>query len=119
MQGYGILNLFLLANLVTTTSSIPILLGLWRGKGAKYLVTSFTVLSGCVISFFSLIVYSAIRKGGWGVSMSQAVHTVFFEAYDYPSFVIALGEPPPSEARMPNARHACSGISGGSDQAPC
>ena len=91
MQGYGILNLFLLANLVTTTSSVPVLMGLWSHRAGNYLVTGFSVLSGCVLSFFSLIAYAGIRKGGWGVSMSQAVHTVFFEAYDYPSFVIALG----------------------------
>ena len=76
MQGYGILNLFLLANLITTTSSVPVLLGLWQHRWANYLVTPFSVLSGCVLSFFSLVVYAAIRKGGWGLSMAGAMHMV-------------------------------------------
>ena len=134
-QGYGILNLFLLANLVTTTSAIPVLLGLWRHPIANKLSTPFSTIAGCWISFFSLVVYAAIRKGapggwrsccarlgtrartgaaspqrrpgqscrdgparagGWGMTMSQAMHYVFFEAYDYPQFIIAVGAPRPS-----------------------
>ena len=49
------------------------------------------MLVACWASFCSLLVYAAIRQDVLGPTYSEAVHTTFFLAYDYPQFVIALG----------------------------
>eukprot|EP00898_Chlorokybus_atmophyticus_P001957 jgi/Chlat1/2762/Chrsp187S00197 len=90
LKGYSVLSLYLLANLVTTTSAIPLLLGLWRDKWGSKLVTSFSMLFGCLFSFASLFVYAKIKQNE-GESYNDVVHTMFFGLYDYPPFVIALG----------------------------
>ena len=71
MQGYPILNLFLLANLMTTTSTLPVLLGLLDGPIACRLFTPLSALSGCWFSFASIVVYGRIMLSSWGGSMSD------------------------------------------------
>ncbi|CAL8463678.1 g3212 [Coccomyxa elongata] len=91
LQGYGIINLFLLANLVTTTSTLPILLGLLEGEFVERIITPLSVLFGCWFSFASLIVWAYCMAGSWGLSFNDSMHKVFFEAYDWRSFLLALG----------------------------
>ena len=71
LQGYGIINLFLLANLVTTTSTLPVLLGLFEGPLARRIVTPFSMLSGCWISFASLVVWAKIQAAPNGMTFSD------------------------------------------------
>ena len=71
MQGYPILNLFLLANLVTTTSTLPVLLGLLDGPIARRLFTPLSALFGCWFSFACIVAYGRIMLSSWGGSMSD------------------------------------------------
>ena len=71
LQGYPILNLFLLANLMTTTSTLPVLLGLLDGPIASRLFTPLSALFGCWFSFASIVVYGRIMLSSWGGSMSD------------------------------------------------
>jgi hypothetical protein len=70
-QGYGIINLFLLANLVTTTSTLPVLLGLAEGELAERIITPLSVLFGCWFSFASLIVWAYVMAPTWGLSFTD------------------------------------------------
>ena len=70
-QGYGIINLFLLANLVTTTSTLPVLLGLLEGPRARRIITPFSALFGCWFAFAALVVWAAAMAGTWGLSTSD------------------------------------------------
>ena len=74
MQGYPILNLFLLANLMTTTSTLPVLLGLLDGPIASRLFTPLSALFGCWFSFASIVVYGRIMLADWGGTMSNVSH---------------------------------------------
>lgn len=71
LQGYGIINLFLLANLITTTSTLPILLGLLEGEVTQRIITPLSVLFGCWFSFASLIVWAYCMAGSWGLSFND------------------------------------------------
>ncbi len=73
-QGYPILNLFLLANLMTTTSTLPVLLGLLDGPIASRLFTPLSALFGCWFSFASIVVYGRIMLADWGGTMSDVSH---------------------------------------------
>ena len=90
LQGYNILQLFLLANLITTTSTIPLLMGIIPGRAVQKWVTPFSALSGCFIGLSSLFWWAKV-KAKEGESYSSALHTVFLVAYDYPPFLLALG----------------------------
>ena len=74
VQGYPILNLFLLANLMTTTSTLPVLLGLLDGRIASRLFTPLSALFGCWFSFAAIVVYGRIMLADWGGSMSDVSH---------------------------------------------
>jgi hypothetical protein len=71
VQGYPILNLFLLANLMTTTSTLPVLLGLLEGPVARRLLTPLSAIFGCWFSFAALVVYGRIMQPIWGGSMAD------------------------------------------------
>ncbi len=73
-QGYPILNLFLLANLMTTTSTLPVLLGLLDGPIASRLFTPLSALFGCWFSFAAIVVYGRIMLADWGGTMSDVSH---------------------------------------------
>ncbi|KAK9858885.1 hypothetical protein WJX84_001389 [Apatococcus fuscideae] len=90
LQSYNIISLYLLGNLVTTTHTLPIIAGLIPGKWAERIVTPFTAIFGCWVGFAAVVVYAALRRHSWGLSLSAALHQVFFEIYDWPPFVIAL-----------------------------
>ncbi|KAK9797380.1 hypothetical protein WJX73_007847 [Symbiochloris irregularis] len=91
LQGYNILNLFLLANLITTTSTLPVLAGLIKHPWAHRIVTPATMLFGCWLSFASLCIWSKAKAADWHLTTAQAIHKTFFENYDWPPFVLALG----------------------------
>ncbi|KAK9917023.1 hypothetical protein WJX75_000095 [Coccomyxa subellipsoidea] len=91
LQGYGIINLFLLANLITTTSTLPVLLGLLEGDVIQRIITPLSVLFGCWFSFASLILWAYFMGPTWDLSFNDSMHKVFFEAYDWRSFLLALG----------------------------
>lgn len=71
LQGYGIINLFLLSNLVTTTSTLPVLLGLLEGRRATRIVTPASALFGCWFAFAALLVWAAAMASTWGLSISD------------------------------------------------
>lgn len=87
LQGYNILQLFLLANLITTTSTIPVLLGLLPGRAAQKVVTPFSVVAGCLTGLAAVFVWALRRPAG--VSYSSSLHSAFLVAYDYPQFLLA------------------------------
>ncbi|KAK9811347.1 hypothetical protein WJX72_002216 [[Myrmecia] bisecta] len=91
LQSYNIISLFLIANLVTTTSTLPLLAGLLRGYWARRIVTSFSMLSGCALGLTSLFVWAKCSQKETELTYSAALHRTFFEAYDYPPFLLALG----------------------------
>jgi len=84
LQGYAVINLFLVANIVTSTATLPMLLGLWEG-GYHY-IGGFGALFGCLFSLGSVIIYGVLIKDEPYVGLRY----IFFEAYNWPAFMIAL-----------------------------
>ena len=76
-QGYGIINLFLLANLVTTTSTLPILLGLLEGDVIQRIITPLSALFGCWFSFASLILWAYFMAPTWDLSFNDVSGSAF------------------------------------------
>ena len=76
LQSYNIISLYLLGNLVTTTHTLPILFGLIPGKWAERIVTPFTAIFGCWVGFAAVVVYAALQRHSWGLSLSAALHQV-------------------------------------------
>ncbi|KAK9858888.1 hypothetical protein WJX84_006937, partial [Apatococcus fuscideae] len=91
LQGYNIISLYVLGNLVVSTHTLPIIAGLIPGRWAERIVTPFTAICGCWVGFAAVVIYAALRRYDWGLSLSAALHQVFFEPFDWPRFVIALG----------------------------
>lgn len=90
LKGYNIIQLFLLANLITTTSTLPIMLGVISGPKIQKIVTPFSSFSGCMLGLASLFVYTKVRQPD-GVTYADALQVTFLKAYDYPPFLLALG----------------------------
>ncbi|ORX91482.1 hypothetical protein K493DRAFT_286769 [Basidiobolus meristosporus CBS 931.73] len=84
LQGYPVMNLFLLSNMIASCCTCPILLGLSR-RLQPY-VTTGSVISGWIISFLSVMVYGAIHEGNVG----DGLHFTFFGEYDWPPFLLAI-----------------------------
>lgn len=61
---------------MTATSAIPVLSGLFAGDLAELVVTPITVMVGCWSGFFAVVVYAVLRKDGWVLSTSDALHRV-------------------------------------------
>lgn len=84
LEGYGIINLFLSANLITAAASIPLLLGLWK-KIEKY-YDAYNLFMGTFLSLFF--------AGLWGAYEMNDVETglnlVFYVCYCWQSFIIAV-----------------------------
>lgn len=62
MQSYNIIQLFLIANLLTTTSTLPVLAGLIRHRLAYRIITAFTMLTGCAFGLSSVFWWCAIAN---------------------------------------------------------
>ncbi|ORX91814.1 hypothetical protein K493DRAFT_409134 [Basidiobolus meristosporus CBS 931.73] len=85
LEGYPVLNLYLLANLVATCCGPPVLLGTF--KQIKDYVTTASVLFGCFTAFMSILVYGYLQMDH---DVLKGLHYCFFVSYNYPQFVIAL-----------------------------
>ncbi|KAF9186745.1 hypothetical protein BGZ51_001770 [Haplosporangium sp. Z 767] len=84
LKGYNIIILFLIGNLICTICAVPLLLGLvTRFEG---FVTGWSMVSGIITGFFSIVVYGYVKMG----NMSDGLHFTFVESYDWPSFVLPL-----------------------------
>ncbi|KAG0007657.1 hypothetical protein BGZ80_004397 [Entomortierella chlamydospora] len=84
LKGYSIVILFLIGNLVCTICAVPLLLGLvTRLEG---IVTGWSMVTGIITGFFSIVVFGYIKMG----SMSEGLHYTFVESYDWPSFLLPL-----------------------------
>ncbi|KAI9294533.1 hypothetical protein K502DRAFT_342359 [Neoconidiobolus thromboides FSU 785] len=86
LQNYPVINLFLIGNVITSTSALPMLLGLW--DGGYNIVTGASVVFGSLFSLISVMVYGIITMDG---DANKGLNFVFFESYDYPTFLIATG----------------------------
>ncbi|KAG0196168.1 hypothetical protein BGX28_010497 [Mortierella sp. GBA30] len=84
LKGYNIVNLFLIGNLICTICAVPLLLGLVTCL--EGFVTGWSLISGIVTGFFSIVVFGYLKKG----SLSEGLHYTFMESYDWPSFVLPL-----------------------------
>ncbi|TPX69926.1 hypothetical protein SpCBS45565_g02087 [Spizellomyces sp. 'palustris'] len=84
LQGYNINQLYLITNMVTSTSTLPLLLGLVRPLEGY--VHGRSVLFGCIFSLFSVATYGSIKMGNF----ADGVREYFYLVYDWPPFVIAL-----------------------------
>lgn len=91
LQGYNILQLFLLANLITTTSTLPLIAGIIPGRSVQKWVTPTSALSGCFVGMSSLFWWAKIKADEKGIKYSTALHDIFLVSYDYPPFLLALG----------------------------
>ena len=77
VQNYNVISLFLLTNILNASATIPILMGLWRGKLAYRIITPASALFGCILGLISVIVYAILQAPHWGLSNNEALHTVF------------------------------------------
>ena len=89
LQGYNVLQLFLLGNLICTAAVIPILGGLYCGPFSRQIFTPFSAMLGVLTGLSSLFWWSAV--GFPGVDYGAALQTTFLVSYDYPPFLLALG----------------------------
>eukprot|EP00271_Cylindrocystis_brebissonii_P017895 TRINITY_DN4869_c0_g1_i1.p1 TRINITY_DN4869_c0_g1~~TRINITY_DN4869_c0_g1_i1.p1 ORF type:complete len:561 (+),score=86.00 TRINITY_DN4869_c0_g1_i1:264-1946(+) len=90
LKGYNIIQLFLLANLITSTSTIPVFLGVIPGRKIQKIITPFSSFSGCGIGMASLFVWAKTQQVD-GQSYSSALHDTFLINYDWPPFMLAIG----------------------------
>ena len=60
VQSYNIIQMFLVANLLTSTSTIPVLAGLWHSKLGLQVVTPFSVLMGCAQGVGAIFWWTAL-----------------------------------------------------------
>ena len=90
LKGYNIVQLFLLANLTTTTSTIPLLMGIIPGRRIQKFVTPFSVAVGCVLGLHCLFWWAAIQQTP-GETYGDSLKNIFLGTYDYPPFLLGLG----------------------------
>ncbi|KAF9957585.1 hypothetical protein BGZ70_009472 [Mortierella alpina] len=84
LKGYSIITLFLIGNLICTICAVPLLLGLVdRLEGH---VTGWSMVSGIITGFFSIVVFGYLKMGDFDAGMEY----VFLVSYDWPSFVLPL-----------------------------
>ena len=89
LQGYNILQLFLLANLITTAAVIPIMGGLYQGPYSRQIFTPLSAVLGVVSGISPLFWWAKVAYPD--MPYSEALWNVFLYAYDYPPFLLALG----------------------------
>lgn len=90
LKSYNIIQLFLVANLITTTSTLPMLSGLIPGRKARRIITPFTNLFGCLQGLISIFWWCAIDQKA-EETYNMTLKRVFTVEYAYPPFLIALG----------------------------
>ncbi|KAF9963972.1 hypothetical protein BGZ65_003226 [Modicella reniformis] len=85
LKGYNIMKLYLIGNLVSTICAVPLLLGLVdRFEGY---ITGWSMVSGIITGFFSIVVFGYIKMDG---DIANGMTYTFIDAYDWPSFVLPL-----------------------------
>jgi hypothetical protein len=84
LQGLKITSLYLIMNILTTTATVPIILGLL--PKFQFYVNGSSVLFGGAFSLASVIVYATLETG----SFTQGVYKYFYETYAWQPFVIAV-----------------------------
>lgn len=84
LPGLSITSLYLIMNILTTTSTLPIFMGLLP-QFDNYIHGS-SVLFGCSFSLASVIVYGYLSTG----KFLYGIYRYFYEVYAWEPFVIAL-----------------------------
>ena len=84
LQGFKVNSLFLVACLITTTSCLPIILGLFPALD-DYVHQS-TAIFGSLYSVLCIAMYGYIRAG----SLSAGIYYCFWEAWRWQVFLIAF-----------------------------
>jgi hypothetical protein len=79
VQGYNVLQLFLLANLITTTTVVPLMAGLWHGPRGQKVVTPFSMMAGSLTAVASLFWWAAIKQTA-DQTYRAALYQTFFVA---------------------------------------
>ena len=69
---------------MTTTSTLPVLLGLLDGPIASRLFTPLSALFGCWFSFAAIVVYGKIMLPSWGGSLSDVSSCPHLGPSEYP-----------------------------------
>ena len=85
LQGWKLLDLYFFSNLLSTTSTLPLLAGIWLEK-----LSSVTVLLACFSSFLSIIGLGILVNN---FNLKEGLQWVFISNennYDYRIFVVAL-----------------------------
>ena len=90
LQGYNILQLFLLANLITTAAVTPIMGGLYQGPYSRQIFTPTSAVVGVFTGISPLFWWAKVAYPP-EMPYSEALWNVFFYAYDYPPFLLAFG----------------------------
>jgi hypothetical protein len=84
LQGYNVTSLFLIACLATTTSCVPILIGLI--PALDNYVREASVLFGTVFSLMAIAIYGYVREG----TFVGGIYRSFFQSYEWQTFLIAF-----------------------------
>jgi SSS family solute:Na+ symporter len=84
LQGYDVNSIFLISCLLTTTSFLPVVLGIYPGFD-KYIHQS-TALFSCLFSICSIMIYGWIVKG----SLLQGLYYCFWQTYRWQVFLTAF-----------------------------
>eukprot|EP01025_Chloroclados_australasicus_P003530 TRINITY_DN1083_c1_g1_i7.p1 TRINITY_DN1083_c1_g1~~TRINITY_DN1083_c1_g1_i7.p1 ORF type:complete len:530 (-),score=37.94 TRINITY_DN1083_c1_g1_i7:2593-4182(-) len=84
---FNVLELFLLTNMLCSTSALPILLGVVEGRLEKY-INELTVLGACIFSVFSVCTLGIIEKDSFADGM---YHAWIGNNYNWKYFLVAVG----------------------------
>lgn len=85
LQGYGLLDIFLISNIVCTTSMLPLISGIFMNH-----VSQLTVLGSCLFSFLCTCLFGCLYKGAFQEGMRWTFSSTLNQ-YDYRIFLVALG----------------------------
>ncbi|KAF9205236.1 hypothetical protein BGZ49_004306 [Haplosporangium sp. Z 27] len=84
LQGYNVIILFLIGNLICTICTVPLLLGLV--ESLEGYVTGWSMISGMITGFFSIVVFGYLKMD----NLYDGMKYTFIDSYDWPSFVLPL-----------------------------
>ncbi|CAI5529735.1 unnamed protein product [Closterium sp. Naga37s-1] len=90
LQGFNVLQLFLLVNLINTTSFLPLLLGVLQGPLSRVCITPASSATGCASGLLALVVWAKSQQRP-GETFVESLARTFLDAYDYPPYLIAVG----------------------------
>ena len=84
LEGYGIINLFVSANLITAAASFPLLFGLVKSLEKYYDASN--LFLGTVLSLFFTGLWGALDAG----DVNAGLNNIFYVCYCWQSFTIAV-----------------------------